>query len=466
MTATLFGLVKPLLSLLWPSATMARHASPLLALPPELLTQILEFLPPQALTTLSRTSHALHAECQNDLLWAKYIGASVPYAVPSPSPCSSWRELYIAHHPFWFLPRFKIWFADRNVGGSALTGCLLLARYDHRRGCIEAYRLVAEHGNHTFESWDWNPDVIIHTFNPKVRLWLDDPVVKLDLLGSPSVGGGASSSPSPLRRETRMGNSSDQGLASMISLCQGIPPARQHRSMALWPPRKVPCRHRVRTESANMFRDESHKPRTHDEASDQAFRIRRWLEMRSMEGHIGVRLGEDVMTFSTLLEESYTPTAEKPWQGIWVGDYSGHGCEFLLVLQKDIDPNRPPIRARTWDSLSGSEEESDGDDGPAANPAAPSSPSASSQPSQSASSMVETPNENAEGPADPSCRGRLEAIKLTGDPNIPRGEYTWIAEDIGPKGYLRTANEQMFKGARVVKSFGHVAAREYRHGMC
>ena len=42
------------------------------------------------------------------------------------------------------------------------------------------------------------------------------------------------------------------------------------------------------------------------------------------------------MTFSTLLEESYTPTRKKPWQGIWVGDYSGHGCEFLLVLQRDV----------------------------------------------------------------------------------------------------------------------------------
>lgn len=374
-------------------------------------------------------------------------------------PCSTWRELYIAHHPFWFLPRFKIWFADRNVGGTALTGCLLLARYDYRRGCIEAYRLVAEHGKHTFENWDWRPGVIIHTFNPRVQLWLDDPVIKLDVechTGSP---------PCRLRQETIMGNSTPNGLTSAISLCQPMPSALQHQSMALWPPKTVPSKHRVRTESATMFREEGHKPKRLEEASDQTFRVRRWLDFRGMEGHIGVRLGEDVMNFSTLLEESYTPTAEKPWQGIWVGDYSGHGCEFLLLLQREVDPNIQPIRASTWDSFI-SEDSSDSDGEYAPNvPVVPTSSSSqpSSPPARPVSANFATSNEDAAGTMDPSCRGRLEAIKLTGDPNVPRGEYTWIAEDIGPEGYLRTASEQMFKGARVVKSLGHLAARDFRH---
>jgi len=61
-------------------------------------------------------------------------------------------------------------------------------------------------------------------------------------------------------------------------------------------------------------------------------------------------------------------------------------------------------------------------------------------------------------------RGRIEAVKLTGDPNIPRGEYTFIAPDIGPNGLLRVASEDMFKGARIVKSVGHIAARGFRDG--
>jgi hypothetical protein len=62
-------------------------------------------------------------------------------------------------------------------------------------------------------------------------------------------------------------------------------------------------------------------------------------------------------------------------------------------------------------------------------------------------------------------RGRIEAVKLTGDPNIPRGEYTFIAPDIGPNGLIRVAKEDMFKGARIVRSVGHIAATGFRDGM-
>ena len=60
--------------------------------------------------------------------------------------------------------------------------------------------------------------------------------------------------------------------------------------------------------------------------------------------------------------------------------------------------------------------------------------------------------------------GRLEAIKLTGDPNVPRGEYTFIAPDIGHGGFVRIADEELFRGARVVRSAGHIAGRNFTHG--
>jgi hypothetical protein len=72
--------------------------------------------------------------------------------------------------------------------------------------------------------------------------------------------------------------------------------------------------------------------------------------------------------------------------------------------------------------------------------------------------------ENMEVRDEHTYQGRIEAIKLTGDPNIPRGEYSFIAPDIGRDGLLRIAGEEMFRGARVVRSVGHIAARGFRDG--
>lgn len=168
------------------------------------------------------------------------------------------------------------------------------------------------------------------------------------------------------------------------------------------------------------------------------------------------------MTFSTLLEESYTPTRDKPWQGIWVGDYSGHGCEFLLVLQREITSPMALSRTLSTDSL------------PRGFAAAMPDVDMGLQGSGFASlgdreaqgikgKQVDNPTApDAQTISTESPSGRLEAIKLTGDVNVPRGEYTWIAEDIGPNGLIRVANEQMFVGARTVKSWGHIAGRGFR----
>ena len=434
------------------SNSMPPSASRFEVLPAEIISHILAFLPPVTVASLSRTCSLLRSHAYNDLLWMTFVRNIVPGSgdLGSPPPGKSWRDIYVAHHPYWFLVEKKIWFADIHN-----NGLLILARYNSQSCCIEAFRLLAEHGPHTFEMWAHNPEVIIHTFKPKVTLWLDDPVIKLGL------DKGKHHNSNRLRQEVAMQTGRTHGICSMISLCRPIPTELQTTAMALWPPATIPAKERVRNESATKFRTQEHRPDTLDHMSDGTFRIRKWLEFSNlMQPLNAVRMGEEVMTFSTLLEKSYMPTKDKPWQGIWVGDYSGHGCEFLLVLQRETTAPMALSPASSTSSLPRgmamaslvTDQDSDlanhydreaqvtnnsRDDFPAA--------------LDDQASCTETPS------------GRLEAIKLTGDVNVPRGEYTWIAEDIGPNGLIRVANEQMFLGARTVKSWGHIAAREYRH---
>ncbi|KAL8721643.1 MAG: hypothetical protein Q9181_007665 [Wetmoreana brouardii] len=402
--------------------------SPLQVLPAEIIYEILSFLPPLSLASLTSTSKLMRAHALTDSLWSRFVRENVPY-VPNLDhyPAESWRELYIGLHPYWFLARNKIWFSDKAHSGSTMTGNVAIMRYDPRRGCIEGLRLVAKHGIHSFESWDWAPEVIIHTFNPDVTLFVDDPIVKID--------SGCYAQHNSAKEEILMNTGYSRGVRSMISLCHGLAPDLQSNAMALWPPRIIPARERVRNESRHLFRGEGHRPSTLSNASENTFRIRKWVEFGGMGTPLGVHIGEDVMTFSTVPEEYYTATKEKPWQGIWVGDYSGHGCEFLLLIQRAVED--PPV--------------------------APLSSFESPLRHHNDSNPEYRPIMPVKEGEDGSCAGRLEAIKLTGDPNVPRGEFTWVAEDIGPAGLLRIASEKIFRGARVVRSLGHMAARGFRN---
>jgi hypothetical protein len=94
--------------------------------------------------------------------------------------------------------------------------------------------------------------------------------------------------------------------------------------------------------------------------------------------------------------EAYTPSVEKPWQGIWCGDYFDHGVELLLVLQPD-----------STDSLL--------------------------------------------------------AVKLTGDSNVPRWQYSIVVPDLLEGGLARVAEEEGFRGARVVRMCAsHMAATGFK----
>lgn len=454
---------------------------PLLTLPPELIQHILSFLPLSGLLSVGQVNHSLREHSLVDSLYAPLVRENAPsQSIPSP-PTGSWRETFKLHHPYWFIAKKRIWFAD-----GPHTGKLLVARYDHRLDAIEAYAVVAERRQPTFQVWEWNPDAIIHTFNPRVRLDLNAPVLRLDAEAyENAIGDGTRR----LQREVPMDIFSrtlhpTAALFSRLMLARPWPSHRIYEQTPVWPPLTLPSTERARTDSPSHFRDPGNRPSKLSELSTANFRTRRWMEFSSRPAGVSMRIGEDVTTWATLPEEFYTPTREKPWQGIWCGDYAGHGCEFLAVMQPD-DPQPLPEKAHwtmksrerdgsvssagSWttaptdaaeweDDMEGLAELSQEE------PEALLGGSTSTLQQWSPSTAPSYEEESSVKEDESIYRGRIEAVKLSGDPNIPRGEYTFIAPDIGPNGLVRVATEELFKGARIVKSVGHIAARGFRDG--
>jgi hypothetical protein len=395
----------------------------LMTLPGEMLDLIMTFLGPLDLVATGTTCKRLSLHAKNDKPWQRHVQENIPgVTVTNSYPYKTFQELYKAHDPHWYLPKYKIWFCDYYI-----TGKLIIVRYDPRRGCIEGYRLLCERGQPTFDPWEIDNTVLIHSFEPRCRLHMDQPALQLDALPLEKLMASSKFSRPEHRfsAETPM-RINERNHHGVYSNFLHTRPVEERPNMQLWPPAIIPARHRVRNASQEAFTGHGHKPQKRSEVSNQSFRIRRWMEMGSSSSTPGTHLGEEIYTYATLDPKLYTPTEEKPYRGIWVGDYSGHGCEFLLLHQPD---DREPFDESL---VIQAEDETDEE-------------------------FIARKKEER------IYRGSLEAIKLTGDPNVPRGEFTWISDDISKSGYIRTATEERFKGARVVKSRGHLAARMFRN---
>lgn len=286
---------------------------------------------------------------------------------------------------------------------------------------------------------------------------------------------------------------------SSFMLCRRLPEVAISEGTKVWPPQRFPAMCRTRNASHDRFNSIGHKPTKLRDVSKSTFRLRKWVEYRRSNpsllsaqlgppGNQGVataatlvsgpdffpsflgdtiRMPEDVTTYGTLPEWCFQPTPQKPWQGVWCGDYSGHGCEFILIQQPDKDNERPLPRGmdwlrrwfagdRQWNDVENEVDMENRDLSPWDSSTTP-----DALPSFGTSTNVRgSPNQESAN----TISGRLEAIKLTGDANVPRGEYTFIAPEVGDSGMVRVAEEEPFKGVRVVRSAGHIAHRGFQVG--
>lgn len=453
-------------------------------LPAELIDSIISLLLcPEDVAAVSAASKTLRNHAMKDSVWQKFLRQNLHHDIAPPFQ-GSYRDLYLKHHPHWFLTRHRFWYNDNGM-----TGTLIFIRYDHARECIEGYTVTAERGAHAhgFVLWD-GEDVLYQTFNPRPHLDLNRAKLRLN-----SRGG----MPPPFDPEAlmdiQMRSPETISFRTVFLHTKALDSeVIVEPSVQVWPPRILPSEQRVRNASPNAFRSSGHIPMSSREVSDTTFRIRERLEFPSVSLAPVARFGETVNrevvnTYGTLPLEAYTPTADKPWQGIWCGDYSTHGVEFIAIMQPD-DPIALPENARRaldlWpqidsetvsNMLYGEDDEDDWED----------ALENLGQEYASITSMVSNGSSSGRTPSSTSTdkapyKGRLEAVKLTGDPNVPRGEYTFVVDDMGEDGFVKHTHDPVFQdhmttptstaattlpnrltdGARVVRAVGHVA----RHG--
>ncbi|PQE17997.1 f-box domain-containing protein [Rutstroemia sp. NJR-2017a BVV2] len=392
----------------------------LLHLPSELINDILFRLSPYDLVRVSKTCKVLYKYARADLFWQSFVQKNVPAKrLKTPSKCASFYDLYKAHDPHWFIPKYKIWFADVFT-----TGRFYVAKYDHESGSITLHRMVAERPQAKFESWGEIEESIIHSFEPKVRLHSGPPALHLDIdVYSRDRSWDEGEITRRIRNEVASKRLPDQphNNSTFTNFMLAVPSSLE-ADPSLWPPPKVPARQRVITPGSQERGLIVARPQQRSEISDQTFRLRTWIQMGTNN-----RMGQELSTLSTLDPSLYMPTEEQPYKGIFLGDYSGHGCEWLLVHQQD-DPE-------PFDE------------------------------SKIVRKKDETVDEwEARKKNERVYRGSISGIKLTGDPNIPRGEISWHADDIGVKGFKRFATHK-WPGARIVTSQGHIANQLFRDGM-
>ncbi|KAK6538658.1 hypothetical protein TWF694_010235 [Orbilia ellipsospora] len=405
----------------------------LLSLPSEILHQILLHLPEISLYSASLTCKRLQAVSLADPLWENILNS---LDLPSPHPYLSYRALHHALSPHLYLKR-KIFIGDRQFFGS-----FFITKYSPVSGNLEAFSLTVGPISHdTSFSWSYDPQVVFYPFNPRVHL-RDEPEFKIAANSKASEDGEI-----PVSR---------RGILATYFRAEAILERDVYAQMAVWPPRIIPSASRVRNESSNGFRS--------GQAARQRGPFMRLPSGVSING-TSVSIGgfvNDVVGAQVDRSAYMEVGGGGKWEG---GKWRVDGKE------RSGYPSDKAFRLRRWAVL--------GD------------PSGDIEGRFRMGERVETFAELDEvlwtpteeypyrgiwiGNSSPpefhlfhqpdtsSPRKRLEVIKLTGDPDVPRGEYTWIVDDLSLPYRVADEDEYEWPGAKVYEGRGHIAEPGFKN---
>jgi Cyclin D1 binding domain/F-box-like len=390
-------------------------------LPPELLLAIFSLLPVTSLISVSRTCRNFYQVVLDDTIWCHLVQKNIPYKIPAQCPSApSWREAYENLHPCWFLVQQRIWISNHEISGG-----LVVAQYILSKNQIELWYLLVrtEESSTPTTPWLYNCDIMISDFRPIIKSFKDMYPESVPLLRIPN-------SNNLIIQDGRI-----------IRICPGdlqfardLPPEAIDISTVVWPPHTLPAPGRTRNMSINNYYSVGHRPQKLSEISQNVFRLSQVSSWHRLGPDADFSRRHDLMeTWGTISRKAYTPTKARPFRGVWVGDYNGHGAEFIAFLQPDPEdvvklPADAMEEIQRLDALD--------------------------TPQYSENDLEGLNNERFRGA---QFSGPLLGVKITGDVNVPRGEYTFIVNNIGPEGTLRIAEEHPFRGVRVVRGVGHIA---------